>query len=93
LTVKINRISEQFGEALDSRVVIEQAKGMFAAERGISIGKAFELLRSHARSRRTPSAAEASNPGDQRQYERPARPPRPPPDQRPGVAAAQQQAD
>jgi GAF domain-containing protein len=44
------RTVEQLQEALESRVVIEQAKGMLAAERSISVNEAFELIRSHARS-------------------------------------------
>lgn len=44
------RTVEQLQEALESRVVIEQAKGMLAAERGISVSEAFELIRGHARS-------------------------------------------
>jgi GAF domain-containing protein len=43
------RMSEQLQEALTSRVVIEQAKGMLAAERKISVDDAFEVLRAHAR--------------------------------------------
>ena len=44
------RINEQLKEALDSRIVIEQAKGALAAERGISVDEACEVLRRHARS-------------------------------------------
>lgn len=44
------RTVEQLREALESRVVIEQAKGMLAAERRISVNEAFELIRGHARS-------------------------------------------
>jgi len=55
------RLNEQLQEALDSRLVIEQAKGILAAERGISINEAFEVLRRHARSHRAAlrSVAEA----------------------------------
>jgi GAF domain-containing protein len=43
------RTSEQLQHALNSRVIIEQAKGMTAARLGISLNEAFELLRGHAR--------------------------------------------
>jgi AmiR/NasT family two-component response regulator len=45
------RLNEQLREALASRIVIEQAKGVLAAERHISVDEAFEVLRRHARSR------------------------------------------
>jgi GAF domain-containing protein len=41
---------EQLQGALDSRVVIEQAKGVLAGERKISVEEAFQILRAHARS-------------------------------------------
>lgn len=41
---------EQLQGALDSRVVIEQAKGIVAAWRSITPDAAFEILRGHARS-------------------------------------------
>jgi GAF domain-containing protein len=43
-------INEQLRTALDSRIVIEQAKGVLAAERHISVDEAFSVLRRHARS-------------------------------------------
>jgi GAF domain-containing protein len=39
----------QLRHALESRILIEQAKGMIAAERKISPDRAFELLRGHSR--------------------------------------------
>ncbi len=42
-------LNDQLSHALDSRVVIEQAKGIIAESRGMSIGQAFELIRNHAR--------------------------------------------
>jgi GAF domain-containing protein len=46
---KSRRTAEQLNEALQSRIVIEQAKGILSAECKISIDKAFEILRKHAR--------------------------------------------
>lgn len=40
----------QLQHALDSRVLIEQAKGMVAARHGVDVEEAFELVRAHARS-------------------------------------------
>ncbi|MBO1332129.1 GAF and ANTAR domain-containing protein [Streptomyces sp. VRA16 Mangrove soil] len=42
----------QLEHALDSRVVIEQAKGMLSVLHGIPLDDAFALLRNHARSHR-----------------------------------------
>ena len=42
------RVSAQLQDALDSRVVIEQAKGVIAAQRGVGVDEAFRILRKHA---------------------------------------------
>jgi ANTAR domain/GAF domain len=43
------RLSEQLQEALKSRVIIEQAKGITAQQHAISVNAAYELMRGHAR--------------------------------------------
>lgn len=45
------RLADQLQVALDSRVVIEQAKGVLAARHNVHVARAFELLRAHARAR------------------------------------------
>jgi hypothetical protein len=52
--------SEQLQHALDSRVLIEQAKGAVAARLGVRPDAAFELLRSYARRHNRTLAAVAS---------------------------------
>jgi len=42
-------LAEQLQEALNSRVMIEQAKGVLAERTGVQVDQAFELIRSHAR--------------------------------------------
>jgi len=44
------QLTEQLQGALESRTVIEQAKGVVAATHEVSIDEAFELIRRHARS-------------------------------------------
>jgi GAF domain-containing protein len=44
-------VQEQLQSALNSRVIIEQAKGVLATRADISPDRAFTILRSHARSR------------------------------------------
>jgi GAF domain-containing protein len=43
-------VNDQLNNALNSRVVIEQAKGMVAERAGLDMEQAFNRLRSHARS-------------------------------------------
>jgi GAF domain-containing protein len=54
-----SELNNQLQRALDSRVVIEQAKGVLVARHQISPDRAFERLRSHARSRNATVAAVA----------------------------------
>jgi AmiR/NasT family two-component response regulator len=43
-------VNAQLEHALNSRIVIEQAKGMVAERTGVSLEEAFKTLRGHARS-------------------------------------------
>ena len=45
-------LTEQLQEALNSRIIIEQAKGAYAQQHGISVDEAFRHLRQEARSSR-----------------------------------------
>ncbi|WP_328748549.1 GAF and ANTAR domain-containing protein [Streptomyces sp. NBC_00285] len=47
-------LTAQLEQALTSRVVIEQAKGVLSTLRGVSLDEAFDLLRKHARSCQRP---------------------------------------
>jgi GAF domain-containing protein len=42
-------VAEQLQAALDSRVIIEQAKGVLAHQGGLAMAEAFEVLRRYAR--------------------------------------------
>lgn len=53
-------LSEQLQHALDSRVVIEQAKGVLAARAGTDVHEAFTRLRQHARDSRSPLTSVAA---------------------------------
>lgn len=45
---------EQLQRALNSRIVIEQAKGVIAYRRNVDVGEAFAIIRHHARDHGTP---------------------------------------
>lgn len=46
------QLTGQLQHALETRIVVEQAKGMLAAQLGVTIPEAFERLRAHARRNR-----------------------------------------
>ena len=47
------QLSSQLQDALDSRVTIEQAKGMLSRDHSVSVDRAFDMMRAHARSTNT----------------------------------------
>ena len=51
-----DRLAEQLQGALNSRVLIEQAKGVLAERSGLEVGQAFTALRDHARRNGIPLA-------------------------------------
>jgi GAF domain-containing protein len=44
------QLSEQLQQALESRVIIEQAKGITSQKNAVTVDQAYDVMRSHARS-------------------------------------------
>ena len=84
-STEAQRLSEQLANALTSRIVIEQAKGVIAERAGTRLTQAFSRLRAYARlhNRRLTDVAQAAIDGtlDPQAWARPAAQHRaPPPD-------------
>lgn len=60
-TIEAQLLTEQLHHALNSRVVIEQAKGMIAEREGVDMEQAFARLRHHARNHNLRLVAVANN--------------------------------
>jgi GAF domain-containing protein len=71
-------ITTQLQTALNTRVIIEQAKGVLAAHLGLDVGAAFTLLRHHARTSQRPlselARAVVEGALDPREFPAPPRP-------------------
>jgi AmiR/NasT family two-component response regulator len=48
-SARSQQLNEQLSQALNTRVVIEQAKGVVAEREGLDMAQAFDVLRTHAR--------------------------------------------
>lgn len=75
---KRQQLTEQLENALASRVVIEQAKGIIAAEGAVTVDEAFDRLRRHARRHRTSVQEVAAAVVEGHLHLTPASPPRAP---------------
>ncbi|WP_374710702.1 ANTAR domain-containing protein [Rhodococcus sp. USK10] len=75
---KRQQLTEQLENALASRVVIEQAKGIIAAEGAVTVDEAFDRLRRHARRHRTSVHEVAAAVVEGHLHLTPASPPRAP---------------
>ncbi len=63
-----DRLAEQLQGALNSRVLIEQAKGVLAERTGLAVEEAFVALRAHARHTGTPLVVVAADVVQGRQH-------------------------
>lgn len=46
------QLADQLQQALDSRVIVEQAKGIVANQHDVTVDEAFQMLRTHSRTNR-----------------------------------------